>query len=201
MVLDMNIELAGIDEEFLENFAELIEDTRVEYFIINPRSKEDLEKTQKLCDDFERFKYTLPIEFIDKKDKNCVAIRITKFDELSFVKDLPLVIESNDLNDEFIEVLNSSGIKGVILNAKQSDNRLINFAYSVSHDSLNNWTKKGITDTDYNRIALQSDYPKYSYDELFDVLLKDISDLTFRAEQSIASGGTRTVLKTFGFFK
>ena len=201
MVLDMNIELSGIDEEFLENFAELIEDTRVEYFIINPKTIEDLEKTQKLCEEFERFKYTLPIEFIDKKDKNCVALRITKLDELVFVKDLPLVIESDNLNDKFIDELNSSKIKGVILNAKESDNKLTNFAYSVSRDSLKHWTKKGITDTDYNKIALQSDYPKYSYDELFDVLLKDISDLTFRAEQSIASGGTRTVLKIFGFFK
>ena len=201
MVLDMNIELAGIDEEFLENFAELIEDTRVEYFIINPRSKEDLQRTQELCEEFERFKYTLPIEFKDLKDENCVAMRITKAQELALVEDMPVVIDSNDLNDEFIDELNKSGIKGVILDAKESDNRLVNFAYSVSHNSLNNWTKKGITDTDYNRIALQSDYPKYSYDELFDVLLKNISDSTFRAEQSIAAGGTRTVLKTFGFFK
>ena len=201
MVLDMNIELAGIDEEFLENFAELIEDTRVEYFIINPRSKENLQRTQELSEEFERFKYTLPIEFKDLKDENCVAMRITKAQELALVEDMPVVIDSNDLNDEFIDELNKSGIKGVILDAKESDNRLVNFAYSVSHNSLNNWTKKGITDTDYNRIALQSDYPKYSYDELFDVLLKNISDLTFRAEQSIAAGGTRTVLKTFGFFK
>ena len=201
MVLDMNIELAGIDEEFLENFAELIEDTRVEYFIINPRSKEDLQRTQELSEEFERFKYTLPMEFKDLKDRNCVAMRITKAQELPLVENMPVVIDSNDLNDEFINELNKSGIKGVILDAKESDNRLVNFAYSVSHNSLNNWTKKGITDTDYNRIALQSDYPKYSYDELFDVLLKNISDLTFRAEQSIAAGGTRTVLKTFGFFK
>ncbi len=201
MVLDMNIELAGINEEFLENFAELIEDTRVEYFIINPRSKEDLQRTQELCEEFERFKYTLPIEFKDIKDENCVAMRITKAQELPLVENMPVVIDSKDLTDEFIELLNKSGIKGVILDAKESDNRLVNFAYSVSFDSLNNWTKKGITDTDYNRIALQSDYPKYSYDELFDVLLKNISDLTFRAEQSIAAGGTRTVLKTFGFFK
>ena len=201
MVLDMNIELAGIDEEFLENFAELIEDTRVEYFIINPRSKENLQRTQELSEEFERFKYTLPIEFKDLKDENCVAMRITKAQELALVEDMPVVIDSNDLNNEFIDELNKSGIKGVILDAKESDNRLVNFAYSVSHNSLNNWTKKGITDTDYNRIALQSDYPKYSYDELFDVLLKNISDLTFRAEQSIAAGGTRTVLKTFGFFK
>ena len=201
MVLDMNIELSGIDEEFLDNLAELIEDTRVEYFIINPRSKEDLEKTQELCEEFERFKYTLPLEFKNQKDKNCVALRITKPDELNLVENLPLVIDSHNLNDEFINILNNSGIKGVILNAKESDNRLTNFAYSISHDSLKDWTKKGITDTDYNRIALQSDYPKYSYDELFDGLLKDISDLTFRAEQTIAAGGTRTILKFFGFFK
>ena len=34
MILDMNIKLEGIDEEFLENLEDLIEDTRVEYFII-----------------------------------------------------------------------------------------------------------------------------------------------------------------------
>ncbi len=201
MVLDMNIELSGIDEEFLENLTELIEDTRVEYFIINPRNKEDLQKAQELCEEIQRFKYTLPVEFKNLQDKNCVAIRITKAQELALVDNIPLVIDSKDLNDEFIELLNKSVIKGVILDAKESDNRLENFAYSISFDSLNNWTKKGITDTDYNKIALQSDYPKYSYDELFDVLLKNISDLTFRAEQSIAAGGTRTVLKTFGFFK
>ena len=201
MVLDMNIELSGIDEEFLENLAELIEDTRVEYFIINPRNKEDLQKAQELCEEIQRFKYTLPVEFKNLQDKNCVAIRITKAQELALVDNIPLVIDSKDLNDEFIELLNKSAIKGVVLDAKESDNSLLNFAYSISFDSLNNWTKKGITDTDYNKIALQSDYPKYSYDELFDVLLKNISDLTFRAEQSIAAGGTRTVLKTFGFFK
>ena len=201
MVLDMNIELSGIDEEFLENLAELIEDTRVEYFIINPRNKEDLQKAQELCAEVERFKYTLPVEFKSLQDKNCVAIRITKAKELTFVEDKPLVIDSKDLTDEFIELLNKSDIKGVILDAKQSDNKLENFAYSISFDSLNNWTKKGITDTDYNKIALQSDYPKHSYDELFDVLLKNISDLTFRAEQTIAAGGKKTNLKTFGFFK
>ncbi len=119
MVLDMNIELAGIDEEFLENFAELIEDTRVEYFIINPRSKEDLKRTQELSEEFERFKYTLPMEFKDLKDENCVAMRITKAQELPLVEDMPVVIDSNDLNDElFIDELNKSGIKGVVLEYK-----------------------------------------------------------------------------------
>lgn len=41
---------------------------------------------------------------------------------------------------------------------------------------------------------------EFKYQELMD-LLKNISDLTFRAEQTIAAGGTRTILKTFGFFK
>ena len=194
----MNINLDGIDEKFLDDLEELIEDTRVEYFIINPKTKEESKKAQKICLDYERFKYTLPVEFMDIEDKSCVAFRISEPSQLELVSNKPLVIDSSKLSDEFIELLNSKDIKGVVLNAKESDNRLLNFAYAISYDSLKNWTKKGITDTDYNKIALQSDYPKYSYDDLFDLLLKDISDLTFRAEQTIAAGGTRTILKSFG---
>lgn len=197
MILDMNIKLNGIDEDFLEEFDELIEETRVEYFIINPISNEEVNKTIELANSNQRFKYTLPLEYLDKKDKNCVAIKIEKSEDLEKIDSMPVVIESSNLNDDFIEVLNSKDFKGVVLNAKESDNRLEKFAYSISHDSLKDWTKRGIYDTDYNKIALQSDYPDFSYDDLLDGLLKDISDLTFRAEQTIAAGGTRTVLKTF----
>lgn len=198
MILDMNIKLDGIDEEFLEELDELIEDTRVEYFIINPLTKEELEETQKLCSKIERFKYTLPITLKDKKDKNCVAMRVLQIEELSLIQNMPVVIDSNDLNDNFIDALNDSGVKGVVLNTKERDNRLINFTYAISHNSLNEWSKFSITETDYNKLALQSDYPTHSYDELIDGLLKDISDLTFRAEQTIAAAGTRTILRTFG---
>lgn len=198
MVLDMNIKLEGIDEDFLDELDELIEDTRVEYFIINPKTKEDLDKTLEICNEYERFRYTLPIEFREYKNKSCVAMRVSKADDLVLVDNMPLVICSQDLDNEFIDVLNSKNIKGVVLDAKESDNKLENFAYAVSHSSFNGWSKKGMTDTDYNKLALQSDYPDFTYDELFDVLLKNMSDYTFRAEQSIASGSTRTVLKTFG---
>ena len=194
----MNINLAGIDEEFLEELDELIEETRVEYFTINPVTQKELEETKTLCKEYERFKYTIPVELIDSQDKNCVAIHIKNSTEINQTNNQPVVIESNVLNDKFIEVLNKSDIKGVILNAKESDNRLVNFTYSISHESLKDWTKKGLTDTDYNRLALQSDYPNYSYDDLFEILLKEMSDMTFRAEQTIAAGGTRAILKTFG---
>jgi len=198
MVLDMNIHIKGIDEKFLEELDELIEETRVEYFIINPTTQDELENTKNICSEYERFKYTVPIAFISSKDDNCVAVQIKHIDELILINNQPLVIQSKVLDDNFIKVLNKSDVRGVILNAKESDNRLLNFTYSISHESLQDWTKKGLTDTDYNRLALQSDYPKYSYDELFDELLKNMSDMTFRAEQTIAAGGTRTILKTFG---
>lgn len=198
MVFDMNIKLEGIDDEFLEELEELIEDTRVEYFIINPQTKDELDRTLDICSEYERFKYTLPASFKDNKDENCVALRISEASHLDLAGDIPVVVDSTSLDDEFVSLLNEKGINGVVLDAKESDNRLDNFAYSISHDSLKNWTKKGITDTDYNKIALQSDYPKHSYDDLLDILLKDISDLTFRAEQTIAAGGTRTLLRTFG---
>ncbi|MDC7244129.1 MAG: hypothetical protein PQJ44_09625, partial [Sphaerochaetaceae bacterium] len=85
MILDMNINLDGINEEFLENFEELIEETRVEYFIINPSTKEEIEKTKELCTQYERFKYSLPIEFLDYQDKNCIAIKISSHNELKKV--------------------------------------------------------------------------------------------------------------------
>lgn len=196
MILDMNINLVGIDEEFLDELDDFIEDTRVEYFIVNPRTKEEVQKSLEIASKYQRFKYILPLEFLNDIDKNCVAIRINNVQQIDEVSGFSLVIDSKDLNDEFIEFLNKKPLKGVILDAVESDNRLENFVFSISHQSLKNWTKKGITDTDYNKLALQSDYPKYSYDELFD-MLKEMSDLTFRAEQSIATGGTRTVLKTF----
>lgn len=198
MILDMNIRLSAIDETFLEELDELIEDTRVEYFIINPINSDELAQTQNLCEEYERFKYTVPVELQASRDDNCVALRISEESELSQVTQMPLVIESAHISDDLIDALNQSKHKGVVLSAKESDNRLENFAYAISHDSLKLWSKKGLTDTDYNRLALQSDYPNFSYDELLDGLLKDMSDLTFRAEQTIAAGGTRTVLKTFG---
>ncbi|QKF82517.1 hypothetical protein [Halarcobacter ebronensis] len=197
MILDMNIKLSGINEEFLNELDELIEDTRVEYFIINPKSEIELEETLELCKKYRRFKYTLPVAFREKMDKNCVAYKVTKEEELDLVENIPLVVESNCLNESFILALNSRINRGVVLDAKQSDTKLEKFAYSISHDSLKDWTKKGITDVDFNKLALQSNYPDFSYDELINGLLKDISDLTFRAEQTIAAGGTRTVLKTF----
>jgi hypothetical protein len=198
MILDMNIKLEGINKDFLEELDELIEDTRVEYFIINPLTKDEVKKTKSICHESERFKYTLPIEFKDLRDDNCIAMKITQPQEITLVQNSPIVVISKYLTDNFIEVLNDSGIRGVVLDAKESDNRLINFTYAISHNSLANWSKSGITHTDYNRLALQSDYPTYSYNELIDGLLKDISDLTFRAEQTIAAGGTRTILRTFG---
>lgn len=198
MILDMNLQLDGIDEAFLEDLEDLIEDTRVEYFIINPNTQEELEKTKILCSDYERFKYSLPIEFKDMKDDNCIAYRIKKPDDMGLTDSFPLIIDSQDLSDEMINILNNTDHKGVILNAKESDNKLENFAFAISHSSLSHWSQEGITDMDYNKIALQSDYPEHSYDDLMGGLLKDISDLTFRAEQTLAAGGTRTALKTFG---
>ena len=104
MVLDMNIALEGIDEDFLEELEELIEDTRVEYFIINPTTKEELEKTQNICNEYERFKYTLPIEFKDKKDNNCMALRITESSELVLVNNMPVVKHSENPNETFNDI-------------------------------------------------------------------------------------------------
>jgi hypothetical protein len=198
MIFDMNIQLKGIDEEFLEELDEIIEDIRVEYFMINPTTQAEVIKAQLLCKETMRFKYSLPLEFKELQDENALAWQISSKDELDRVKDLPLIIDSEHLDDAFIEALNAATHKGVILNAKQSDSRLENFAYSISKSSMQEWEKVFIGKLDYSKIALQSDYPEQNYDDFIDIYLKDLSDLTFRAEQTIAAGGTRTLLKMFG---
>jgi hypothetical protein len=197
MILNMNIKLQGIDEEFLEELDELIEDTRVEYFIINPNSQEEIKKAQQICNNSQRFKYTLPIKFLEQQDINTIALQIDSEEDLKIETDLPFVIKSSNLTENFIETLNEKKIKGIVLNATENETLLDNFLYSISQNSLKKWTQLGIKNIDYNKIALQSDYPDQSYDDFLDVMLKEISDLTFRAEQTIAAGGTRTLLKTF----
>ncbi len=198
MIFDMNIRLEGIDEVFLEELEELIEDTRVEYFVINPVNEDELMRAREICAASRRFRYTLPVAFRELGDDNALALRVSGTDEIGLIGDMPAVIHADDIDDTMIEELNAANVRGVVLEARESDNRLHNFIYAISHDSLKDWSKKGITDTDYNKIAIQSDYPDHSYDDLLDILLKDISDLTFRAEQTIAAGGTRSLLRTFG---
>lgn len=197
MFFDTNIFTYGIDEDFLEELDEFIEDSRVEYFLINPKSKDEIEVVQNLCEKINRFKYVLPCEFLDLKDDNCVAVALSKIESLESIEDFPIVVSSNNLSDELKEILNRKKITGLVLDAKESDNDLENFVFSISHNSIGQWTQLGMKNTDYNKLALQSEYPKHSYDDYFD-LLKEVSDMTFRAEQSIASGSTRTLLKMFG---
>jgi len=198
MIFDMNIQLNGIDEEFLDELDEIIEDIRVEYFMINPTTQAQLIKAQLLCKETMRFKYSLPLEFKELQDQNALALQTSSQDELEKIQDLPLIIDSKHLDDDFIEALNATIHKGVILNAKQSDSRVENFAYSISKSSMQEWDKVFIGKLDYSKIALQSDYPNQNYDDFIDIYLKDLSDLTFRAEQTIAADGTRTLLKMFG---
>ena len=166
--------------------------------MINPSTEEELIKTQLLCQEVDRFYYTLPLEFKSLQDENALALRINSMSQLADINDMPLVIESNDLDDAFIDALNATTIQGVVLNAKQSDSRLTNFAFAISQSSMKAWDQVFIGKLDYAKLAVQSDYPTQDYDAFIDDFFKNLSDLTFRAEQTIAAGGTRTLLKTFG---
>ena len=121
MILDMNINLAGIDEEFLDELDDFIEDTRVEYFIVNPKTKEEVQKSLEIASKYQRFKYILPLEFLNDIDKNCVAIRINNVQQIDEVSGFSLVIDSKDLNDEFIELINK-GLTPYKLHQKYDEN-------------------------------------------------------------------------------
>ena len=51
-----------------------------------------------------------------------------------------------------------------------------------------------------DRIVLQSGYPDYGFEQIFDTA-KRISDVMFRPEQSIIANATRNALSLLGFKK
>lgn len=197
MILDLNINLLGIDEEFLEELDDFIEDYRVELFIMNLKNEEELERGQQICKFSNRFRYTLPVGLRKKRDNNCVGLVISDINHLGYIGDFVVIVASKDLNDSLKEALNTSEVQGVVLNAKEEDKDLKNFLFAISNDSFRNWSQEGLKELDLTKLVLMSNYPKYSYDEL-NVMIKKLSDITLRAEQSITARGSRGALKLFG---
>lgn len=97
MFFDTNIYIDRIDEEFLDELDEFIEDSRVEYFLVHPKNIDELEKVKSLASEINRFKYSIPFELLDLKDENCVAVFINDSTQLETIQTFPVIISSNDL--------------------------------------------------------------------------------------------------------
>lgn len=197
MTIDVNVK--AIDEEFLEEYDEIIEDTMIQIFVLHPKSKVELSEVQSKAKSFPAIFYTASVDLLEHIDKNCVALQIRTLKDIDVIIPVqkPYVIEEALINDEMSAALSKIEKGGIILNASKEHKDIANTFVSLGPGQIEDFEPDALQKLDMDRIVLQSSYPDYSFDEIQGVI-KMISDTMFRPEQSIIARATKNSLTLFG---
>lgn len=196
MIID--VYASDYDDSFIDNIEEIIEDTMVQMFILHPKSREKLENVQKLSKRYDAIFYAIPYEFFDKADKNCIGVCITKTKELDTIGDFVVMVDESSLDNTLQKALDSH--KGIILNASKNYENLKHFFVSIGSDTVEAFDSKLLKNLSMEKIVLQSNYPKQSFDTI-EIGVKKISDIIFRSEQSIIAQATKNAIGLFNLKK
>jgi len=197
MTVDVNV--ARIDEMMLEDIDEIIEDTMVQIFITHPKTVEAIKKVQKTAQEQTSIFYSVPIALSEMADANCVAYSLTCKDDLTQC-DKPLFVDEADLDEALMSTLMTAGCQGIILNATKPHDELSDFFISIGPDTIEFFDTALLNKVRMNQLVLQSHYPDYGYESIFETV-KKISDAMFRPDQSIIAEATKNTLVLLGFKK
>ena len=200
MTIDVNVKAA--DADFLEEIDEIIEDTMVQMFFLQPEDAAALEKAKEGAEEYSALFYAVPLALRDAADANCVGYRIKSAGELkdSATLDKPLFIDESDLDDALEALLIEREESGFILNATRAHDRLERFFIAIGPSNVGAFAPEVLAALSMDKIALQSGYPDHGFDEIFPAV-KRISDAMFRPEQSIIARATKHTLGLTGFKK
>jgi hypothetical protein len=199
MTVDVNVLEA--DESFLEEIDEIIEETMVQLFILQPRDQEALESAKAAAQEHTAIFYAAPLGLRHDADENCVGLFVDRPDllkELEITK--PLFVDASQLDGELAALLNATPCKGIVLNATEVHEGLERFLFAIGPDTVDAFGTEKLSAVTMDRIVLQSGYPGYGFEQIH-ATAKRISDATFRPEQSIIANATRNALMLLGFKK
>jgi hypothetical protein len=84
MTVDVNIRVA--DEQFLENIDEIMEETMVQIFILQPRDYDELTTAKEQADEYTAIFYCAPLTSYDEIDNNCVGFYVDNIHALEPVR-------------------------------------------------------------------------------------------------------------------
>jgi len=198
MTIDVN--LSRTDEAFFEDLDEIMEETMVQMFIMHPADADEIEEAKTLARTYQQLFYSLPVEFSEQADENCVAYSVRDTDGLHFRQfpQKPLFIDESVLNSEIREALKKKPFRGIILNATQPHDDLPGLHLSLGQNTIDRFDTPALNKLPMGRIVLQSHYPLHSFESLSDTV-KCISNAMFRPEQSIIAQATKSSLELFGF--
>jgi len=200
MTVDVNV--LYTDEDFLDDIDEIIEDTMVEMFFLQPADAAALAKAKEDASTHNAIFYVVPLTLRDDADANCVGYRIDDialFETLPTL-DKPVFIDEAMLDDNVIALLSNRAERGIVLNATKPHDELENFYISVGPGTVDAFDAELLSKLEMDKIVLQSSYPDHNFDTIFGAV-KKVSDALFRPEQSIIARATKHTLALTGFKK
>jgi len=200
MTVDVNIHTA--DDAFLDDIDEIIEDTMVQMFFLQPEDADALHKAQEDAAEYSAIFYAAPLSLRSECDENCIGYRIDDTALLDNLEplDKPLFIDESLLDETTVDTLIERGGHGIILNATKPHDTLKNYYIAIGPGSVDTFGPELLSQVDMNKIVLQSGYPEHGFDTIFGAV-KQISDALFRPEQSIIARATQHSLALCGFKK
>ncbi|WP_428739004.1 hypothetical protein [Sulfurimonas sp.] len=196
--MTVDVHVSAYDDAFIDNIEDIMEETIVQMFVLHPKSIDSLEEVQELSNEHNNIFYTVPTELLENSCNKCVGVVISSAKELEQIEDRVVMIEEAHLDETFYEALGAH--KGIILNATKSHEDLENFFVSISPSSIDLFDKDELNKLSMQKIALQSNYPKHEFDEVYTTVEK-ISHAMFRSEQSITLEATKNTLQLFSLMK
>lgn len=200
MTIDVN--LKATDDDFLDEIDEIIEDTMVQMFFLQPEGAAQLEKAKTDAAEHGPIFYAAPLALRSEADANCIGYRVTKSRELQDFPpaDRALFVDEKDLDDSLQHALIEGGHRGIILNATRPHDALEHFFVALGPSNVDAFDPQTLSKFPMDRIVLQSSYPDHGFDEIF-TAVKTVSDAMFRPEQSIIARATKHTLALTGFKK
>lgn len=198
MTIDVNVR--EIDDVFLGELDEIMEDTTVQMFFMHPRSAEALSKAKSDAAAYEALFYVAPAAFAGEIDANCVGFRVASAEELAAVagSGKPLFVDEGDLTPELEAALAAGSAGGIVLNAATSHDTLQNFFLALGPACGETFDAETLASLSMDRIVLQSGFPDHGFEAIHDAV-KTVSDALFRPEQSIIARATKHTLELTGF--
>jgi hypothetical protein len=198
MTVDVNVR--SCDAAFPDDIDEIMEETMVQMFILQPRDLDELETAKEQAGEHNPIFYCAPLTLRDEIDSNCVAFFVDDADALSSATGKPLFIEESQLDGAMVEALTEGAFRGIILNATHAHEGLKDFYLGVGPGTVGKFDPDTLAKLPMERLVMQSGYPEYGFEAISETA-KRISDIMFRPDQSIIAAATKSSLTLLGFKK
>lgn len=197
MTIDVNVK--QLDNTFLDDIDEIIEETMVQIFIVHPSTQEEIETVKNEATQHNSIFYTVPYALRETASQKCIGYKLDAKDliDIELLKDKVIFIEEADLTEELRTKMQDPAMKGIILNPTSEHQELAHFLLSFGTDTLDHFDAELLSGLSMDRLVLQSGYPENDFETLYETA-KKISDVMFRPEHSIIARATKSSLELFG---